>query len=180
MVKWLLASVLMLRDATGDRYRGRELLAQLRELFVQQRILLAEVPVLDLYLGREQVSGGDRDGGIPVIRKSVDAMSTRGQIGYWIAAAGVLVETSLDRSAEGDVAEAEAAIARLTAAPAEGSVIRDIWLMRLRALLAQANGDETSYRNQSGPLSCICDIIGLRRTYGLGRGNAMTARLVRR
>ncbi len=56
---------------------------------------------------------------------------------------GVLVETLLDRGADGDVAEAEAAIERLAAAPAdEGLVIRDIWLLRLRALLARAHGDD--------------------------------------
>ena len=52
-----------------------------------------------------------------------------------------------DRGAENDVAEAEAAIERLAAAPAyEGLVMRDIWLLRLRALLARAHGDEARYR----------------------------------
>jgi hypothetical protein len=45
---------------------------------------------------------------------------------------GVLVQTLLDRGAEGDVVEAEAAIERLAAARAdEGLVMRDIWLQRL-------------------------------------------------
>ncbi len=45
------------------------------------------------------------------------------------------------------MAEAERAIDRLAATPAdEGLVIRDIWLLRLRALLAQARGDEAAYR----------------------------------
>ncbi len=58
------------------------------------------------------------------------------------------METLLDRSAESDVAEAEAAIERLAAAPAEeGLVMRDIWLLRLRALLARAHGDEAAYRD---------------------------------
>jgi len=56
------------------------------------------------------------------------------------------VETLLDRGAESDVAEAEAAIERFAAAPAdEGLVIRDIWLLRLRALLARARGDIAAY-----------------------------------
>ena len=42
--------------------------------------------------------------------------------------------------------EAEAAIERLAAAPAdEGLVIRDIWLLRLRALLARVRGDDAAY-----------------------------------
>ena len=58
------------------------------------------------------------------------------------------METLLDRSADGDAAEAEAAIERLAAAPAdEGLVMREIWLLGLRALLARAHGDEAAYRD---------------------------------
>jgi len=32
-----------------------------------------------------------------------------------------------------------------TTAPADGSVIRETWLLRLRALLARAHGDEAAY-----------------------------------
>jgi hypothetical protein len=45
-----------------------------------------------------------------------------------------------------DVAEAGAAIERLAAAPADGGlVIREIWLLRLRALVARAHGDASAY-----------------------------------
>jgi hypothetical protein len=58
------------------------------------------------------------------------------------------VETLLDRGADDDVAEAEAAIERLAAAPADdGLVIRETWLLRLRALVARAHGDDTAYRD---------------------------------
>jgi hypothetical protein len=44
------------------------------------------------------------------------------------------------------VAEAEAAVERLAVAPAdEGLVIREIWLLRLQALLARAHGDAATY-----------------------------------
>jgi len=60
----------------------------------------------------------------------------------------VLVETLLERGANGDVIDAEAAIERLAAAPAdEGLVIREIWLLRLQALLARAQGDDARYRD---------------------------------
>jgi len=46
------------------------------------------------------------------------------------------------------VAEAEAAIERLSAAPADDRlVVRDIVLLRLRALLARVHGDATAYAN---------------------------------
>ena len=41
---------------------------------------------------------------------------------------------------------APAAIARLAAAPADGGlVIREIWLLRLRAMLARAHEDDAAY-----------------------------------
>ena len=64
---------------------------------------------------------------------------------------GVLVETLLERGAEGDVAEAQAAIDRLANLPADdGSAMRDIWLLRLRALLARARGDDAAYARLGG------------------------------
>jgi len=56
-------------------------------------------------------------------------------------ATGVLVETLLDRGADGDVAEAD----RRDRAPSggatdDGLVMREIWLLLLRALLARAVG----------------------------------------
>jgi hypothetical protein len=57
-----------------------------------------------------------------------------------------LVETLLDRAANGDITEAAAAIGRLAAAPTdEDFVPRDILVLRLRALLARAHGDATAY-----------------------------------
>jgi hypothetical protein len=74
---------------------------------------------------------------------AVGHLFREGRLLLWgLPATGVLVETLLDGGAEGDMAEAEAAIERLATAPAdEGLVIRDIWLLRLRALLARAHGD---------------------------------------
>ena len=83
---------------------------------------------------------------LPVIRTAVDDLVREGQLlAYGVPATGVLVETLLDRGADGDVREAEAAIARLTASPADGSVIREVWLLRMRALLARAHGDAAAY-----------------------------------
>jgi hypothetical protein len=71
------------------------------------------------------------------------------------------METLLDRGADGDVAEAEAAITRLADAPAEeGLVIRDIWLLRLQALLARAHGDETGYRDYRDRYRAMAKTLG--------------------
>jgi adenylate cyclase len=160
MVKSVLAEMLLRRNATEDLSRGLKLLSQVRDISVQQRILGSEFPIIDVYVGQQQARGGDRDDAIPLIRKSVNDLITRGQVGYYIPATAVLVETLLDRGAEGDVTEAEAVIVGLEAAPAEGSVIRDIWLLRMRALLARARGDDAAYRDHRDRYRAMARTLG--------------------
>jgi class 3 adenylate cyclase len=140
-----LGVALVYRHTGAERDRGQKLLAEASEAFVRWR----HMPGVTVYLARERARRGDRDGAIPLMRAAVDDGFREGQLLAWgIPATGVLVETLLDRGADDDVAEAEAAIERLADAPAEeGLVIRDIWLLRLRALLARARGEENSYRD---------------------------------
>jgi hypothetical protein len=49
----------------------------------------------------------------------------------------------------------------LAATPAdEGLVIRDIWLRRLRALLARAHGDDTAYRDHRDRYRAMATSLG--------------------
>jgi hypothetical protein len=80
---------------------------------------------------------------------------------WGVPATGVLVETLLDRCADGDVAEAEAAIERLAEAPAdEGLVVREIWLLRLQVLLARAHGDDACYRDYRDRYRAMARTLG--------------------
>ena len=90
-----------------------------------------------------------RRNSVGYLRRLLDHLVGEGQLlASGIPATGVLVETLLDRGADGDVAEAQAPVERLAAAPADDSlVIREIWLLRLHALLAQAHGDDIAYRD---------------------------------
>ena len=76
-----------------------------------------------------------------------------------IPATGVL-ETLLERRSRGDVAEAEAAVERVAAAPAdEGLAVCDFWLLRLRAphpgARAQAVGPPEHPTPESPPAAAI-------------------------
>jgi hypothetical protein len=81
------------------------------------------------------------------MRRAVDELHQEGRLGYGVWGTAVVAETLLDRGADGDLAQAQDAIdwlANLRADP--GSAILDITLLRLRALLAHARGDEAAYR----------------------------------
>ena len=100
------------RDTAAQRDRGQKLVAEVGDVFVRRGHNLAELPIVNAYLARERARRGDRDDAIPVMRAST-ICSARDGCCCGPAATGVLVETLLDRGAEGDVAEAEAAIEQI-------------------------------------------------------------------
>ena len=127
-------------------------MVQVRELCCASMVPTM-VPVTELLAARERARRGDRDAAIPVMRKAVDELHQAGRLGSGVLGTGVLVETLLERGAEGDVAEAQEAIDRLANLPADqGSAMREITLLRLRALLARARGDDVAYRRLGGSL----------------------------
>jgi class 3 adenylate cyclase len=144
-----LGVALMHRPTDAERHRGQKLLAEVSDVLVRLGYGLCELPIVDVYLACERARRGDRDGAIPLMRAAADHLFREGRLLAWgTPATSVLAETLLDRSADGDAAEAEAAIERLATAPADdGLVIREVWLLRLRALLARARGDDTAYRD---------------------------------
>jgi hypothetical protein len=138
------------RQTAAERDRGQKLLAEAGQVLLRGEHNGSELPIINVYSARERARRGDHDDAIPLVRAAVDQLVREGQLGWGVPATGVLVETLLDRGADGDVDEAEAAIDRLARLPADGSeglVIRDIWLLRLRALLARAHGDTAAYAN---------------------------------
>ena len=95
------------------------------------------------------------------MRQAVDDLYQAGRLGYGVWGTGVLVETLLERGAEGDLAEAQEAIDRLADLPADdGSAMRDIRLLRLRALLARAHGDDAAYRDLVGRYRAMAKSLG--------------------
>src|SRR5271166_1957834 len=122
-----LGVALVHRQTAAERDRGQQLLAEVSEVFLRRGYLLGELPIINVYLAREGARRGDRDDAIPLMRAAADHLVREGQLLAWgIPATGVLVEALLDRGADG-VAEAQAAIERLAAAPTDdGVAMRDI------------------------------------------------------
>jgi class 3 adenylate cyclase len=145
LAEYTLGTALLSRDAAADRHRGLELMVQFHDACLRKQVALQIVTVIELWTARERAVGGDRDAAIPVMRQAVDEMYQAGRLGLGVWAIGVLVETLLERGTQGDLAEAKEAIDRLANLPDDGSAIREITLLRLRALLAR--GDEVKYRD---------------------------------
>ena len=160
LAEYTLAVALLNRDAAADRHRGLELMMQARDIWLRKRALFL-VPVTDLWVARETARRGDRDAAIAVMRQAVDELRQAGQLFYGVWGTGVLVETLLERGAEGDLAEAQEAIDRLANLPADqGSAMREITLLRLRALLARARGDDVAYRDLVSRYRAMAESLG--------------------
>jgi hypothetical protein len=161
LARFTLGVALVHRDSPADRERGLELLGQVRDMCLQGRFYLSLLAVVDMCTARERARRGDRDGAIPLLREVVDDLFHAGQLRTCIGATAFLVETLLERGAGDDVAEAEAAIDRLAAAPTDDRlVVREVWLLRLHALLARARGDDTGYRDRYRAMAASLGVEG--------------------
>ncbi len=159
LAEYALGVALLSRDSAADRSRGLELMVQFRE-FVRERAPFL-VPVAELWVARERARRGDRDAAIGVMRQAVDELHQAGRLGYGVWGTGVLVETLLDRGAEGDLAEAQEEIDRLANLTADhDSAMREITLLRLRALLARVRGEDVAYRDLVGRYRAMAESLG--------------------
>jgi hypothetical protein len=149
--------------AAADRQRGLELLAQVRGMWLREHSLRYALPLVDICVARECARRGDRDGAIPVMRNAVDELHQAGRLGLGVWGAAVLVETLLGRGTEDDVAEAEITIDQMANLPPdERWAVRDIWLLRLRALLARAHGIEDAYRDYRDRYRAMAGSLGFQ------------------
>jgi ATP/maltotriose-dependent transcriptional regulator MalT len=145
LAAYTLAVGLLNRDAEAERHRGLELMTQARDIWLRKRALFL-IPVTDVWVARETARRGDHDAAIEVMRQAVDALREAGNVFYGFWGTGLLVVTLLERGTGSDLAEAEAAIELLAGVPTgEERAMRNIWLLRLRALLCKAHGDAAAY-----------------------------------
>lgn len=142
---YALGVVLLNRDSAADRHRGLELIMQCRDIWLRKRAQFL-IPVTDVWAARETAHSGDRDAAIAVMREATGDLCSAGNLFYGLWATGVLVETLLERGAEGDVTEAERAIDRLTELWSDHpSAMYEVTLLRLQTMLCRARGDQGAF-----------------------------------
>jgi len=131
-----------------QREAGLDLLATIRERILNERFSLTSLPIVDIHIAREKARLGDLDNAIELARTVIDGLFDSGGCIWTALATSVLVEALVQRGGDGDLAEGQAAIDRLAAIPTDpGFVLNEITLLRLRALLARAHGNDTAYRD---------------------------------
>ncbi|WP_051073948.1 adenylate/guanylate cyclase domain-containing protein [Mycobacterium sp. JS623] len=161
LAKYVLGVALAQRDADADRQRGLELMEQVHDMCLHGRFYRSELPGIEAAYAIERFRHGDLDGAIPMIRKALNDLVETGQLMYGAPGTAFLVEMLLARGSEADMAEAQIAIDRATKLPPdEGLVLRDITLLRARALLARARGDEDAYRDLVNRYRAMAESLG--------------------
>ena len=158
LAEYMLGAELLYRDAPADRQRGLEIMVRIRDFQRERAPYL--VAVTELLAAPERARRGDRDAAIAVMRNAVDELHEAGRPTFGVFGTGILVEALLERGAEGDLAEARMAIDWLANLPDDASAIPKITLLRLRALLARARGDDVAYRDLVGRYRAMAESLG--------------------
>jgi hypothetical protein len=139
--------VLSHRATAAEREAALGLLRHGRDA-VARHANLVVATAADIRIAELTARAGEVQGAIQSARRIVDQLFENGEMHYRVAATAALVETLLRSGSDADLQEAVTAIERLAAVPTDpGFVLHDIWLLRLRALLARADGDDASYRD---------------------------------
>jgi class 3 adenylate cyclase len=147
ILRLVLGGTLVRHDSVDRSRRGFEVLAELRDICVNKRYALNIVPALDGYAALTKAASGDFEGAIEQLRRASDDSFNTGNLTNAENLTVALVETLTARGDEDDVTEAEAAIRRLSAVvPYGGCTQSALVILRLRALVARARGDEQPYR----------------------------------
>jgi hypothetical protein len=143
----LTQGIVMVSAERGDHEQGFDLLQKARSAALGERFILTMVPTIDLQRAADKARNGDLDGAVELSRRIINGLFDTGAALDLGAATGVLVESLLRRRRPADLNEARVAIDTLAAVPADpGFVLYELPLLRMRALLASAQGDDGAYR----------------------------------
>ena len=146
LARFTLGVALVHRDSRAERERGLAVLGQVRDMSLNGRFYVL-LPVVDVFTARERARRGDRDTAIPQLRELVDDLFHQGNSctalwrpAFWwrrccSAAPPVTSPKPPPRSTD-----------RRPPRSTRGWFTVRSWLLRMRALLARARGDEAGDR----------------------------------
>ncbi|BBY34637.1 cyclase [Mycolicibacter minnesotensis] len=146
----LTRGLVLVRQGGAQREAGMAFLAAYRDAYLRHGYVQDSVRFYDTELAREQARIGDVDAAIHTARAAVDYLFDVGDMIARGEAVRVFVESLLQRATPADLGEAQAAVDRLASVPTDpGYALNAIPLLRMRALLARAHGDDAGYRENA-------------------------------
>jgi hypothetical protein len=132
---------------SADADRGYDMLAELCETCIEEKYALNAVGPLQMYAVRRMTARGDLDGAIAHGRRALDELYRSENTFNLDVGTSAVAEALIARGTDSDLSEAEAIIDRLAASlPGTPWVTRDVYVLRLRALLAAARSNVAAYR----------------------------------
>ncbi len=136
----------LVRRNDADRQVGFDLLAKCRQVALDHRFTIIAAWCADLDVAAEKIRTGDFDTAIDLCCDVLDAEIRGGEMMNRGWTTTVLVDALLRRRRPGDLDHAQEAVERLAAMPTEPVYLyHELPLLRLRAILARARGDESAY-----------------------------------
>lgn len=142
--KFGLAVALLHAAGDADRARGLQLMVQARDRWLPDRSP-SLVPLATVCAAREQAAHGERAAALDHMRLAVNGLFDAGRVGWIGCCTAILVETLVEGGDESDLLEAESLIVRL--GDVKQAAIIEVTVLRLKALLAAARGDDIAYRS---------------------------------
>ncbi|WP_308124010.1 ATP-binding protein [Mycolicibacterium xanthum] len=155
-----LGAALLYRRGPADGARGLELMLHARDRWLPERAP-SLVPLAELLAGREMATCGDRDTAIGTMHRAARQLQDAGRLGWSVLGTSLLVETLLADGGHDGVRDAEEAIGWLAQLQGERPApMVEVTLLRLRALLACATGDEVTRREAVGRYRAMAESLG--------------------
>jgi adenylate cyclase len=149
--------VILVHHGGAHHQTGLDLLEKTRQRAISERFALPPLAIVNIHVAREKLRSGDIDGAIELSSSILDDQFRSGSAIWSAFTTSVLVDGLLQRGSGPDLASARGAIERLSSMPTDaGFVLNEITSLRMRALLARAEGDDAGYaewRNRYGKMA---------------------------
>ena len=157
----LVRGMVLVNSGAAHRSEGLQLLNRYRDASLLHGYATTAVRWVDIENAKEKARSGDLDGAIETARVAVEFGYESGDMMTHGSAVTALTEFLVRRGGERDLAEAGTAIDRLAAVPTDpGFVLHELPLLRMRALLARAQGDEATYREHRDQYRAMATALG--------------------
>lgn len=155
----LARGVTLVRLGGADHEAGVELLASMRDEGGTEAVLT--VPIAESHIALERARIGDHDGAVAIAEHALKRLVDSGESTWTAFATAALVESLIQRRDDGDLEHAQSVMNQLSAMRTDPEyVLHDITLLRLRALMAAARGDDAGYRENRSRYRAMAERLG--------------------